>query len=182
MESVKAQLLEAQKERGRLLRWKLAVIAAIGTVGLGLSESQPVAHVELVLGVLPLASSYIDLLCRSLSIRTKLISNVIAERNEDATIEARLERAYQAFDQRRSSDALEGYALVRSTQAISAALVIGGLALDFVALQGFMERMVTATAFVVAGIAGFVGSSFIESEYERQKKLIGAAPEPSKSA
>src|SRR2546421_9370237 len=67
------EIIEAQKIRSDLLKWKIIVVAALGATGLGLS-TQSLAYTDLVLCCIPFVCAYLDLLCRHLSLRIRVIS------------------------------------------------------------------------------------------------------------
>lgn len=78
----KDRLLESQKTRDSLMKWKLIIIAFVGAAALGFSKSDPLPHSELALCLIPFACCYIDLLCRNLSIRTKMLGRFLAKNDE----------------------------------------------------------------------------------------------------
>jgi len=89
-------------------------------------------HAELALSLIPFACSYVDLLCRNLSIRTKSISAFISSESptDSGTIDIRFEQFYSLFDSKRI-EALEGMALVLSTLVLSIAIVPIGISTYF---------------------------------------------------
>src|SRR4051812_2122717 len=72
MESLRNELIESQKVRSDLVKWKLLIVSGIGGAALGFSGDRP-GSAPLALAILPLACAYVDLLCRHLSLRTKSI-------------------------------------------------------------------------------------------------------------
>jgi hypothetical protein len=82
-DSLKKELLQAQNERGKLMKWKILLISGIGSAALGFSASPALPYAELALCVIPFACAYVDLLCRNLSVRTKLISAFMAKQPDD---------------------------------------------------------------------------------------------------
>ena len=67
------EIIESQKIRSDLLKWKILTLAVLGATGLGLS-GQSIPHADLVLCCVPFVCAYIDLLCRHLSLRIAVIS------------------------------------------------------------------------------------------------------------
>ena len=67
------EVIEAQKARSDLLKWKIIVVAALGATGLGLTEKESRPYADLVLGCIPFVCAYIDALCRHLSLRIRVI-------------------------------------------------------------------------------------------------------------
>src|SRR5262245_60129108 len=68
------EIIEAQKVRSELLKWKVLAVAALGATGLGLSEKESRPQADLVLCCIPFVCAYIDVLCRNLSLRIRVVS------------------------------------------------------------------------------------------------------------
>lgn len=173
MESLKEELLQAQKTRDDLMKWKLLLVSGIGAAALGFSKSSAVSQAELALCLIPLACCYVDLLCRNLSIRTKLLSRFLSEELQGTdSAEARFECFYQAFNKTRTKekkeDALEGFALIVSTLVLSIAIIPVGIAASKI------ERLCEwpSPLFVIAGVAGLLFSWLIHWKYRIQRDLI----------
>ena len=100
LESLREELLQSQKTRDELMKWKLLLVSGIGSVALGFSGTKGIVHTEFALCVIPFACCYVDLLCRNLSIRTKLLSAFLASGLSTNPQEptARFEHFYQRFD------------------------------------------------------------------------------------
>lgn len=76
MDSLRAEISASQNVRSDLMKWKLLVIAALGTAGLGLGNLKfPDAH--MVLCLIPPVAVYVDALCAHLSLRIKVIGEFI---------------------------------------------------------------------------------------------------------
>ena len=74
MITLRTELIEAQKARSDLMKWKPLIVAGVGGAALGFSgNNDAAANAHFALAVLPLACAYVDLLCRSLSLRTKAV-------------------------------------------------------------------------------------------------------------
>jgi mannose-6-phosphate isomerase-like protein (cupin superfamily) len=173
--SLKRELLQSQKTRDELMKWKLVLVSAIGAAALGFSKDSNAPHAEFALCLIPFACCYVDLLCRNLSIRTKLLSRFMALGTGTAptSAEARFECFYQEFDKERDTDALEGFALIYSTRLLSFAIVPAGIAAHFAGWPALYELgQWPATLFAAAGIAGLLGSWLVERKYEKQKGLL----------
>lgn len=61
------EIIESQKARSDLLKWKLVVVATLGTLGLGVSTN--LNKMELALCFIPMVCAYIDALCLHLNLR-----------------------------------------------------------------------------------------------------------------
>lgn len=65
------EIIESQKVRSDLLKWKIIAIAALSTVGFGISTNFEKA--ELALCTIPFVMAYIDALCLHIVLRIKAI-------------------------------------------------------------------------------------------------------------
>lgn len=70
------EIVESQKARCDLLKWKLALVAGLGAVGLGLGDYAPkepgYSH-HYVLCLIPLVCVYVDLLAKHMTLRIMVI-------------------------------------------------------------------------------------------------------------
>jgi hypothetical protein len=77
VESLRKEVIESEKLRANLLRWKLILVAAIGGVGLGLSETEldnTILPTPLLICLIPFVGVYVDLLARHLNLRILAIA------------------------------------------------------------------------------------------------------------
>ncbi len=179
MESLKQELLQSQKTRNDLMKWKLLLVSAIGSIALGFSGQPKVAHPELGLCVIPFVCCYVDLLCRNLSIRTKLLSAFLAAELTSTTQDytASFEKFYQLFDAERKihgEEALEGLALVKSTKLICLAVFLVGITNYFGNIWDWDKclKLWSSLFFWTSGIGGFYLSNLVEERYKSQKEYI----------
>jgi hypothetical protein len=148
--------------------------SGIASAALGFSKTPALPHAELALCVIPFACLYVDLLCRNLSIRTKLLSGFIAvdkpnQALNDAAV--RFEVFYQEFDNERE-EALEGVALRHSTRAISAAIVFVAMIVSYLDNLSIYGMAGIQASFFLAGGAGWVLSGWLERQYQKQRREI----------
>ena len=61
--------LESQKSRNGLMKWKLIIVSALGSAALGLFKFDGASKLYLITIVIPMACVYVDLICRTLSLR-----------------------------------------------------------------------------------------------------------------
>src|SRR5215831_2425030 len=125
MSSLRKEIVEAQKVRSEILKWKLILVAALGAVGLGFSNPNTIVpNAYLVLLLIPLVCFYVDLLCRHMSLRIIVIGAFLRFRSkeEDAAYESFVSeaRAKGAF-------AFEEWALDWSTVVLSVLVGLVGL-------------------------------------------------------
>lgn len=64
---ISQEVIESQKSRSELLKWKIIVVAILATVGLGVSRD--IEKLELAFCLIPLVCAYVDALCLHLNLR-----------------------------------------------------------------------------------------------------------------
>ena len=78
MNTLRQEVLESQKVRSDLLTWKLILVAALGTAGLGFTKNgEGFDNLHLILCLIPFVCLYVDLLCRHLSLRVIVIGSFV---------------------------------------------------------------------------------------------------------
>ena len=117
-EKLPDEILESQKTRSSLLQWKLLLCSTIGTVAFGLTEHVSNSNIGL-LGLIPLACAYVDLLCTNINLRIILIGTYFKRENDP----------YESFvGPFRVVFSLEDWALYGSTYVITGLVIIVALA------------------------------------------------------
>ena len=117
-EKLPDEILESQKTRSSLLQWKLLLCSAIGTIAFGLTEHVSNSSIGL-LGLIPLACAYVDLLCTNINLRIILIGTYFKRENDP----------YESFvGPFRVVFSLEDWALYGSTYVITGLVIIVALA------------------------------------------------------
>ena len=112
------EILESQKARSTLLKWKLAIIASLGAAGLGLTSETSKSYISL-LSLIPLVCVYVDLLCTNINLRIILIGRYLHEIWGDS---------YEKYAaDRRDWFDLENWALYYSTYCVSFILLVYAL-------------------------------------------------------
>jgi hypothetical protein len=166
MNTLREEIIHAHETRSELLKWKLAIVGAIGAVGLGLAGAQTSKHADLVLAAAPLVCIYVDLLCMNLNIRMLVIASWMRQ----APIHDAEQRAigeYEAFvDRFRNAFALEDWAIDWTTRVISVAVIVYGV-------EGASGGV--STAFIVSGIVGVLGSFAAQIAYRRRRTELQRA-------
>lgn len=140
----RSEIIETQKARSDLLKWKLLVVAALGTIGLGLCQgTRGNIHALYVLALIPFVAVYVDILCNHLNLRMFVISAYAQNRHKhpDMTYEAFCDKARaltintkskpNASSKRRVVSAfdLEDFALKWTTMALCLLLVMFAIVL-----------------------------------------------------
>jgi hypothetical protein len=75
------EILQAQRARSDLFKWKLLLVAALGAVGLGLGRPN-LSPAPLILCLIPLVCVYVDLICSHLWIQIHVIGEYLRKRDE----------------------------------------------------------------------------------------------------
>lgn len=170
MEELRAEILEAERVRSDLLKWKLVLVAGLGAVGLGLNPDTKT--VPLVLIGVPLVCAYVDLLCRHLILRVHVIAQFIRDPGDEpsdaaAAAKQRLLQEYERFVQtKRSVFGFENWALFGSSTVLS--VVVGAWGIY---LHGDTKRW-WAEALIASAVAGLVLTVAIEWMFESRKEKV----------
>ncbi len=113
------EIIETEKSRSDILKWKLVLVAVLGAVGLGLSGKANAS--PLVLAMIPFVCVYVDLLCCNCNIRTIVIGTYYSISRRDS---------YERFvGKHRHAFEMENWALYWSTRLLCGLVVIFGLLL-----------------------------------------------------
>jgi hypothetical protein len=171
MEELRAEILEAERARSDLLKWKLVLVAALAAFGLGLNpDTEPV---PLVLIAVPLVCAYVDLICRHLTPRVHVIGGFLRTRKDrrgDPAEAAWRQRFFREYEERaqekHAAFGFENWALFWSSALLS--LVVGLYGLH---LYGDTERW-WAEALIVSGTAGVLLTLAVEWTFEARKAKI----------
>ena len=82
MVSLRNEIMEAQKTRSDLMKWKVVLVSSLGAVGLGITEIHTVDKIKfvpgLVLCLIPFVCVYVDSLCRHLMCKILVIGRFLA--------------------------------------------------------------------------------------------------------
>jgi hypothetical protein len=171
MEELRAEILEAERARSDLLKWKLVLVAALGAIGIGIKTDG--GRYPLVLTGIPFVCAYVDLICRHLTLRVHVIASFL--RNPTPTRggspelvwKERLFRSYENYAQgKEDSFSLENWALFWSSTIISVAVVAYGI--GFAVVHDRRQGVVIA----VSGAVGVLATCLIEYFYEKRKQPL----------
>jgi len=164
MNTLRSEIMQAHETRSELLKWKLVIVGAIGSVGLGLTGAKTSKHADLVLAAVPLVCIYVDLLCMNLNVRMLVIASWMRE-VETKEPEQLAMRNYERFvDEVRDAFALEDWAIDWVTRVLSMAVGLYGL---FGAIYGGASAAVS-TAFIGSGVIGLLSSVAATSAYTQR--------------
>lgn len=167
MESLRAELVEAQKARTEFIRWKLVLVASIGAVGLGLTGSTLAPGSELVMCCIPFVCVYVDTMCRHLSLRVQVIGNFLRGNEIEGSILA----AYETFVHKtremvapRLPWKISAFALQRILIPVSSTLIN-----LFILVYGIRS---SSTLIFWSAVTGLLGSALVEVSYSIRKSAI----------
>ena len=93
--ALRTQIVETQRARSDLMKWKLLLVAGLGTVVLGV-EKVTVVNQQLILALIPMVCVYVDSLCAHLSLRIFAIGQFIASQ-VPKTDDEKYAKAYEQF-------------------------------------------------------------------------------------
>lgn len=180
MEKLREEILQSERVRSDLLKWKLGLVGVVGAAGLGFSGTDTLRRADLVLCIIAPVCVYVDLLCQHLTLKMLVIGRFLESlgSSTDPTMRAiaryeayvRLARKFPLGERGRtmSAFALEEWALSGSTFVLSLALVGYGIFL----WSGF------SIPFIASGVAGIVATVLGTSLYRRRFKGVQALPIP----
>jgi len=153
MDALRTQVVETQKARSDLMKWKLMLVAGLGTVGLGLDAGK-VGPWHPVLCLVPFVCVYVDALCAHLSLRIRAIGDFLAAERPQTPEEER-EHYYELFLRSdKPPFRLETLALHWSTILLSALVAASGLQPP--ASAGALPSAHITVALVLSGALGII--------------------------
>ena len=155
------EIVASENARLDFIKWKIVLIAALGAVGLGLASDTKIAA-PAVLGLIPIACAYVNVVCAHVNFRILLIAHFLrtggrANRPPDSAT-----ADYEALCQaQRGGFGLESVVLVGTTVAMS--ILIAVLAFESRSLSGQL-RLGPAFETMPAGMTDFLlTSAFVGS-------------------
>ena len=158
-DSLRTEIIESQKFTVDLEKWKIILVAALGSVALGISNDFRVRPA--VLALIPLVCAYVDMLVYHNGLRIMAISHFLQGTRDDE-----FAQRYEKFCERnRGVFPLEEYALFVTTLIVSVAV---GVFAEHPALVGI--ALDGAGRFVVetAALLGIVATTGARITYEWQ--------------
>ena len=130
------EIIECQKARTDLLKWKIILVAALGGGAFGIGATADSAR-PILLGLIPLVCAYVDVVCIHNDIRIRIIGSFLESQGTDDQI-----KAYEGYCARnRGAFLVERLALVATTLLFS--VMVGAVGLyPKVAAMFFTENTV----------------------------------------
>lgn len=123
IDKLRDEIIESEKARTDLMKWKLILVAAIGAAAFGLgSTAAPKGNPGVLLALVPFVCLYVDALCFHNEIRIMTIAQFLRTLDKDS-----IERRYEEYcTEHRSHFSLEGFALLVTTLILSALVFVIG--------------------------------------------------------
>jgi hypothetical protein len=151
-ELLRQEIVESEKSQADFLKWKLIVVAAIGSVSLGFTSStgSSSARTQSLLCFIPLICLYVDLISLHIMSRVRTIGAFLKETGSD------YEKFVFAVRARANPFGLESFALQGSSFLLNGILVILGVVALIVYL---VARSPTPAATATAVTAGAASTS-----------------------
>jgi hypothetical protein len=170
MDILREEIIEAQKARADLIKWKLILVAGLGSAGLGLNgDSQN--DMILLLCLIPFVCVYVDLAARHLNLRMHVIAEFVrthdeADKKESTdTWPAAYEDYVKTMEEKRIF-VLETIILKWSTLFLSILVIVAGI------VMCFAENLETSPLFGLSGLFGIGASYGIDGIYQKKRRLI----------
>lgn len=121
IDKLRDEIIESEKARTDLMKWKLVLVSGIATVGLGLLKPQPAQPV--LLALIPFVCLYVDVVCYHNEIRIMVIAQFLRTCYKNS-----LERQYEEHCKRARGDfSLEPFVLVWTTVSLSILVSLSGI-------------------------------------------------------
>lgn len=174
MEQLAIELVESQKTRSDLLKWKIIIVAALCVFGFGLSDNTAqLKYADLVLCAIPFVCAYVDVLCRHLSLRIGLIGRFNRLKWKDQGIDKiTYHQEYEKFLDRIESKRilkLEDYAVIFSSTFFCLCLIFLPFALGGAADAPPLQH---SEVIMASGVVGLIFVWMIQWRYWVLRKRI----------
>jgi hypothetical protein len=162
IEKLRDEIIESQKARTELMKWKLILVAAIGGASLGIGSNLPASRNPPygLLALIPWVCLYVDAVCFHLELRILAIGRFIRIGGKGSVPVDSVARKYEEYcAEFRPTFSLEGFALALTTIAISIlVLAIGWVRPDVIVPMSQPMSNFSLTAIKLSGILGIVGT------------------------
>lgn len=164
--SLRTEVIESQKFKSDLLKWKLILAAALGAAALGINSSNGTRVPEL-LALIPCVCVYADIVCYHNDLRVLVIGTFLRRSSEVDS----MWRAYENECLRnRSLFALENFAMYWATLVISLAITAMCVLQPFVPATDLAYSMC-----VVAGCLGLLASAVIRFYFRASNESLDSS-------
>ncbi len=133
IDKLRDEIIESEKARTDLMKWKLILVAAIGAAALGIGSTASTGnHPTVLLAFIPFVCLYVDAVCFHNEIRIMTIARFLRTWDKVS-----VERKYEEYcTKNRSHFSLESFALLWTTLSLSALVLVIGLSSRLQSLIG----------------------------------------------
>jgi len=166
MDKLRDEIVEAQKIRADLIKWKLILVAAIGSAGLGL-KGNPNDDIKLLLCLIPFVCVYVDIAARHLNLRM----HVIAEFMRRQTRAGETESCWNVYYEEYAKTMHEKGVFALETGVLRYSTIFLSILVITAAFYGPVSAKSLAL-FGLSGLFGIVVAVRLESIYEKKLKCI----------
>lgn len=180
MDILRQELIETQKARSELIKWKLLLVSALGATGLGFAKSDSNINVEVLLCCIPFVCAYVDSQYVNLSLRIMGIATFFRELAPHVGVSRALSEYEKFMDLARGnireSHVKLGRHSPQSWNVRTSSILFSGL-IALYALASFMFRQAKpniwlALAMFLAGIGGVVFDLWLFRDSRTRRKII----------
>jgi hypothetical protein len=162
--SLRNEIIESEKARIDLLKYKLVAIATLGAVGIGVGNYAKGQGFTYAICIIPFAAIYVDLLCFHNTLRIRAIARYLYNNGDP------YEKFINTIRCRISFFELEDWALQWSSLALSAIIFIYGLLYPYFyscPLDNFRSPI-----FIIVGILGISITLIMLAKYKKRVDLV----------
>lgn len=175
LEKLRDEIIESQKARTDLLKWKLILVAVIGGAAFGIGSEIPQGKNPpyVLLGLVPLVCLYVDAICIHNEIRIMAIARFIRRGGLGSIQDNSIERKWEEYcRESRSQFSLEGFALLVTTLMLSTAIYAAGAGVfDALVPRASAGEPVLTTLMWSGGVGAAAGVVF-DGVYRYQMKKL----------
>ena len=170
MDSLRQEMLEAQKRRADLIKWKLLLVSALAATGLGLTNSPSVPYIELILCCIPFVCAYADVLCHHQGLIVIVIAEFIrsqAAKADDSDVAEYEKFALIVRQIPYKKGKISAYDLERRNLKWASIIFSASIA-----VYAVTQHKPTSVAIFISGISGVFLSIWVQRSYEIRRDKI----------
>ncbi len=177
MDKLRDEIIEAQKIRADLIKWKLVLVAALGASGLGLGVSEkegaiPRDGLYILLGLIPFVCTYVDIAARHLNIRMQVIADFMKSYSKTHAEESPILGAYELHCEalhEKGIFELENSILTYSSAFLSVLVILSAYVLPTKPPEG------VSMLLVASGLLGLLLAFVVDLLYKKKLELLVTA-------
>ncbi len=171
MDSLRQEMIEAQKRRADIIKWKLVLVSVLAATGLGLTNSPSVPYIELVLCCIPFVCAYVDILCHHQGLIIIVIAEFIRSRAktkaDNSDIAEYEEFALRVRQISHGKGKISAYDLERRNLKWASILFSASIA-----VYAATQYKQTSVPIFISGISGVFLSLWVQRSYEIRRDKI----------